>query len=63
MKNYFGNNPIARQIALETFKLNENASVDSLLKRATEVTLDTFKKLIFDLAENQIEIRTPSVLN
>jgi hypothetical protein len=51
MKNYFGNNPIARQIALETFKLNENASVDSLLRRATEVTLDTFKKLIFDLAE------------
>jgi hypothetical protein len=32
MKNYFGNNPIARQIALETFKLNENASVDSLLE-------------------------------
>jgi len=50
MKNYFGNNPIARQIALDTYRLDENASVDSLLKRATEVTLDTFKKLIFDLA-------------
>lgn len=51
MKNYFVNNPIAKQIALDTFKLYENASVDALLKRASEVALDTFKKVIFDLAE------------
>ena len=50
MNNYLNQNPIARQFALEAYRLNENASVDNLLKRATETTLDTFKKLVFDIA-------------
>ena len=50
MNNYLNRNPIAKQFVIETYKLNENASVDTLLKRATETTLDTFKKLVFDIA-------------
>ena len=50
MNNYLNQNPIAKQFVIDTYKLNENASVDTLLKRATETTLDTFKKLVFDIA-------------
>lgn len=50
MNNYLNQNPVARQFVIDTYKLNENASVDSLMKRATETTLDTFKKLVFDIA-------------
>ena len=50
MNNYLSHNPVAKQFVMDVYKLNENASVDTLLKRATETTLDTFKKLVFDLA-------------
>ena len=50
MNNYLSQNPVAKQFVMDVYKLNENASVDNLLKRATETTLDTFKKLVFDIA-------------
>lgn len=60
MRNYFTHNPAAKSIITDFMKLNENASVDNLLKRATEICLDTFKKIVFDLASQ--ENRNPDVL-
>lgn len=60
MQNYFTHNPAARSIISDYMKLNENSSVDNLLKRATEICLDTFKKIVFDLASQ--ENRNPDVL-
>lgn len=60
MHNYFTHNPAAKAIISDFMKLNENASVDNLLKRATEISLDTFKKIVFDLASQ--DNRNPDVL-
>jgi hypothetical protein len=60
MHNYFTHNPAAKTIISDYMKLNENASVDNLLKRATEIFLDTFKKIVFDLASR--DNRNPEVL-
>ncbi len=53
MNNYLNNNPVAKQFLLDSLKLNENASVDNLLKKGTEIVLDTFKKIVFDLANKK----------
>jgi hypothetical protein len=60
MHNYFTHNPAAKAIITNFMNLNENASVDNLLKRATEISLDTFKKIVFDLASH--DNRNPDVL-
>jgi len=53
MNNYLANNPVAKQFLIDSLKLNENASVDNLLKKATEIVLDTFKKIVFDLSNKK----------
>ena len=65
MNNYFRSNPVAHQFLISTFNLNENASIDNLLKKTTEAALDTFKKIVFDLAtkENRNPDKLRSMLN
>jgi|GEM_PF-4895787 len=53
MANYFSQNPAARILISDFMRLNENASVENLLKKTTEVSLDTFKKIVFDLASRE----------
>ncbi len=52
-KNYFNTNPIARQFAIETYRLNENQDVDSALKLSVNALLELFKKVVFDLASDR----------
>jgi len=65
MNNYFRSNPVAHQFLISTLNLNENASVDNLLKKTTEAALDTFKKIVFDLTtkENRNPDKFRSMLN
>lgn len=58
--NYFNQNPIARQISLSTLRLFENENVDSLIQKISDITLDTFKKIVFDIASTKN--RNPDVL-
>ena len=52
-KNYFNNNPVAKQFAIATYRLNENQDVDSALKLSINTLLELFKKVVFDLASDR----------
>ena len=51
--NYLKNNPIAKQLSVETFRLFENQDVDKALEIAIHTLLGVYKKITFDLASDR----------
>jgi len=49
-QKYLDINPIARQLSLETFRLNENESVEELIKKLSTSLFDVYKKTVVDFA-------------
>lgn len=49
-QKYLNINPIARQLSIESLRLNENESVDELVKNLSIFLFDVYKKSIFDFA-------------
>ena len=51
--NYLKNNPIAKQLSVEAFRLFENQDVDKALEIAIHTLLGVYKKITFDLASDR----------
>lgn len=51
--DYLKYNQIARNLSIDSFRLNENADVDNLMKRIDEILASNFKKIVFDIASDK----------
>ncbi len=52
-QKYLNTNPIARQLSLETLRLNENESVEELIQKLATSLFDVYKKTVIDLAPSK----------
>jgi hypothetical protein len=49
-QKYLNINPVARQLSIETLRLNENESVEELIQKLSTSLFDVYKKTVIDLA-------------
>lgn len=52
-QKYLNNNPIARMMSIETFRIFENESVDELIQKLSTSLFDIFKKVAVDFAPSK----------